>query len=891
MTGSNRQLVVIVFSDIAGFTSLMQSDEDAARQSRQIYLDQLEMQHQQFGGSIIQRLGDGCISVFTSALEGVCAMSELQRALHDRHVPVRVGMHLGDATIEAGQLIGDAVNVAARVESFAVPGSVLLTEPLAAQIRNHPEVDLTSLGQFRFKNVGRPIELFAVSGSGLTVPDRELLIGKGDKLLDLARSAPQRRGELFGRASEVAALRQLLAESRMVTVTGPGGVGKTAVALEVAGQLESQFSDGVAFVSFTEAHSADDFIPTLARALDAKETDRRTPLESVIALLEDRHLLLVLDNLEQIVDAAPEVSQLLGNCRQLSAIATSRSPLRIIDERIFTLAPLADRDAVDLFNDHVRRTGKVTQTDSDDAEATEICRRLDGLPLAIELAAARVGLLGYTGLLKRIDDALDVLSAGRRDADQRQQTLRATIKWSYDLLTEGEREVFAGLSVFAGGFTIDDAEAVTDASISDLDALVDSALVYSARDGRLGLLQTVAAFSREQLEESGRADELAQRHAAKFALMATEVRDGIEGKDQHRAIERAAADEQNLQLALATLARLASEGDNWALETGLKMSGDLWMYWHVRGMNLTARDVASEFLQLCRDATPTIGRVGATLTVGITSWITGDFDRCISEWSSALEMSIALGAFREISVSHMCLSLGYMSVDPRAGLMHAARGLEHSRLHRFEWAEGFGLTFQGILHTIVGEIELADAALSDALAIQERLSDDEGAGLTLGAMADIATMKGDHQSAVALLERSVSAFQYVGDLAEVARVQCELGWTFLMVGRGLDARRCFLDSARCYGEVASVRGVGLCIIGLASVAAMSNDDTLALTLAAAGERLTSLEGIVNVYADGRQTRDFISEAEKRLSTDEVARSISSGQQLSADQAVALAMSA
>ena len=671
--GSERRLVAVMFTDVVGYTALMQADEQQAVVKRDLYVDALERRHLASGGTIVQRLGDGSMSMFPSVLAAVEAAVAIQRDLAAEDVPVRIGIHAGDVVVEPERLTGDAVNVAARVESFAAPGSILLSDAAHEQVKNRSDIQLASLGSFRLKNVGRPLELYAVAVDGLVVPDRQTLDGKGEAVVAIRASLPQPSTVLLGRRRELAELAELVRLSRVVTIAGPGGVGKTRLVTELGHRLLSEFPDGAAFVGFADVTEASGFLPALAAALDVKEADERSFIDGVVALIADRRVLLVLDNLEQIVGAATDVADLVARCPELRIVVTSRTPLRISGERLYPLQPLDDRDAVELFSARAQATSPGFRIGDHAQAVEEICRRLDGLPLALELAAARLRLLGPEGLRERLDGALELLTTGARDSHLRQRTLRATIDWSYSLLDESEQQVFRRLAVFAGGCDLTDAEAVAgEGTFEMVESLVDAALVQAK--GRLRMLQTIADFAREQLNASGEAAQVVSRHAHRYASVAREIRDAIEGTAQVEAVERGIQEEENLHSALDALLASARSGNAEALERGLEMCGDLWMYWHIRGKNLTARDYATAFVELADDTTASIGRAGALITVGLGSWMSGQYERSAGEWADAYANATAASADRELCIASFARALALMILDPQAGLASAREG-------------------------------------------------------------------------------------------------------------------------------------------------------------------------------------------------------------------------
>ena len=904
----DRRLVAVMLTDMVGYTALMQADERVGLDKRDRYMSALQSHHDAFGGTIVQRLGDGSLSMFPSSLGAVLAAVAIQRELAAHEVPVRIGVHVGEVIVEPERLTGDAVNIAARIESFAVPGGVMVSDSAYDQIKNRSDVDVVGLGRFRLKNVGRPFELYAVSADGIVVPDPWTLEGKGERFASLPSNLPDPGGPLVGRADDLTSLAELAREHRVVTITGPGGVGKTRIAIELGRLLAPQFLDGVAFIALADITEPGDFLPALADALDVKEAEGRTLGEGIATLIGDKKALLLLDNLEQVVSAASQVAELATTCPGLRIVTTSRTPLRIAAEWEYPLAPLAlppssDPDSIEslmaypavaLFVERARTIkGSFELTPENAGTVAAVCRRLDGLPLALELAAARLRLLSPEALLERLDQALHVLTSGSRDIPERQQTLRATIDWSHSLLAESEQRLFRRMAVFAGGCTFADVEAVCadpgETILDELESLVDKALVQTdARSNRLRMLQTIGEYARERLESAGETRDVALRHARRYAELGREIRDGIEGTDQIGSLERGIAEEGNLQAALDTLLAAAKDGDAVACEEGLQLCGDLWLYWHIRGKNLTAREYAASFLDAVAGGSPTVGRADALITAGLASDVLGQFERAKEEWAEAYRIAAECEADRELCISAFCQGFGLLRFEVAEGLRWTSESIERSRALGFAWGEGFASTADGILHTVAGELDTAQTRYSRALEIQQRIGDEEGAGLSLGGLAQLASVRGDLAGALDLYRQSLAAFEAIGDRAEEARILSEIAWTHLRHEDSALARRYFLDSVQAYTDVASVRGVGLSLIGLAATEAVELRPETAVQIAAAAEVYAHQEGIVNVYSDETPGREFVDQARAALSADDVARATEVGRRLTIKEALDLA---
>jgi predicted ATPase len=904
----DRRLAAVMFTDMVGYTALIQADEQVAVNRRDAYMTAVERHHSTAGGTIVQRLGDGTMSMFPSSLAAVQAAVEIQRELARHDIPVRIGVHVGEVVVEPERLTGGAVNIASRIESFAVPGGVMLSDSARDQLTSRTDVDVVSLGRFRLKNVGRPMELFAVSADGIIVPDPHLLVGKGERYASLPNNLPEPAAPLLGRSSDLASLVGLVKEHRVVTLTGPGGVGKTRVLVELGRLLAPDFLDGVAFVPLAEVTEPEDFLPAIADALDVKEAEGRTLSDGIVSLIGDKRALLLLDNLEQVVSAAPDLAWLATRCPRLRTVTTSRTPLRIATEWEHPIAPLALPPAtgahppeallaypsVAMFVDRARATKASFQlTVENAADVAAICRRLDGLPLALELAAARLRLLPASALNERLDHVLSVLTTGGRDTPSRHQTLRATIDWSHSLLTPDEQRLFRRMAVFAGGCSLADVETVcaddSESTLDELESLVDKALVeVDGQNDRLRMLQTIGEYARERLEDSGETEAIVLRHAGRYAALGRDIRDRIEGTDQVGAVEQGIAEEGNVQAALDTLLASARRGDTTALESGLQLTGDLWMYWHIRGKNLSSREYATAFLDLDPGGAPTVGRAGALITVGLGSWISGQSERAADEWGESYRIAAELDAGRELCLAGFCRALAVLGSDVELGLALTKDSAERSAALGFAYGHSWALTFNGMLQAVSGDLDTAATRYSDALAIQQRLGDYEGVGMSVGGLAGLAAGRGDLSGAIDLYRQAFEAFQAVGDRGEEARILSEIAWTHLRHGDPTRARRYFFESVQAHSDVASVRGVGLAMIGLAATEAVEHRPERAVQIAAAAEVYASQEGIVVSYFDDNPGREFVEQARSSLSDADAARATQIGRTLTMKQALDLA---
>ncbi|CAA9576383.1 MAG: Transcriptional regulator, AfsR family, partial [uncultured Thermomicrobiales bacterium] len=596
--------VVFLFTDVEGSTARWERDRPTMAAAVDRHLALLRQAVAAHGGVPFKTVGDAVQAAFPSAPRAVAAALDAQRALLAEDwsavggLPVRMALHAGEAAPDGrGDYLAPTLNRLARLLSTGHGGQVLLSQAVQQLARGAlPEgAALRDLGEHRLRDLLEPERVFQLLHPELpeAFPPLRSLAGRPHNL-------PMQPTPFLGREREVAEVTGLLrrGEARLLTLAGPGGVGKTHLALAAAAELLDAFPDGAWFVDL--APLADPaLVPTaVATALGLREAGGRPPADAAANHLRDKAALLVLDNWEHLLGAAPFVADLLAACPRLAVLATSRAPLRLRGEREHPVGPLALADpaadaaalagseAVALFVERARAVKPGFALDETNAVAVAgIVRRLDGLPLAIELAAARVRVLAPPALLARLDRALPLLTSGPRDAPARQRTLRDAIAWSHGLLSPDERDLFRRLAVFVGGFTLEATEAVADLggeldALGGLEGLAEDSLLRPAEgpggEPRFTMLATVREFAREQLEASGEAAVAHGRHAAFFTVLAESAAPELTGPDQGAWLARLEAEHDNLRAALVW-----AEGHE--PESCLRLAGALWRFWYARG--------------------------------------------------------------------------------------------------------------------------------------------------------------------------------------------------------------------------------------------------------------------------------------------------------------------
>jgi predicted ATPase len=604
--------VTFLFSDIEGSTSLLQELGDAYAEALAEHRGVFRAAFAEHGGVEVDTQGDAFFAAFDRASDAVAAAAEIQSRLATGPTRVRIGVHTGEPQLTREGYVGLDVHRGARVCAAGHGGQVLLSQTT----RDLVDVAIADLGEHRLQDLLEPQRLYQL-GTEEFPPL---------KTLDWT-NLPVQSTPLIGRERELAEARELLREQRLLTMVGPPGTGKTRLALQLAADAADDF-ENVWWVGLQEVHDPDLVEPTIAQIVGA-----RIDLDGY---LRDRNALLLLDNVEQVLGCAPRLVELVSGSSNLKLLATSREPLRVTLEQQYPVPPLPDGDAVVLFNERARA---VRPDFAADGAVVEICRRLDGLPLAIELAAARVKLLAPDALLERLEQRLPLLTGGARDLPERQRTLRATIEWSYDLLEAHGQELMARLSVFAGGWTLDAAEAVCDCDLDTLASLVDKSLVRE-REGRFSMLETIREYAREHLTGA----EAPRQHAAYYLAGAEANATGTYSDLNNEQMDWFEAEHDNVRTALDWLHGQGEPSDEMRLAVACSE------FWYQSGFWIEAQQRLETAFGRADDLADEL-RSWALIAVGRFAWHRGDYARGKTLAEEALELQAQLGMSGQVAAS------------------------------------------------------------------------------------------------------------------------------------------------------------------------------------------------------------------------------------------------
>lgn len=813
--------VTFLFTDIEGSTNLLQ--RIGAHRYAQVLEDHCALLRSVFhetNGHEIGHQGDGFLAAFGQARQAVSAAIAAQRAMATHPWPegvtirVRMGLHTGEPLDSPSGYVGMDVHRAARICSAAHGGQVLLSEATRGLVEhNLPEgLGTLDLGVHRLKDLKDPVRIFQILDPRVPAefpPLRSLSV--------LPNNLPMQLTSFIGRDKELAAIKHLLMANRFLTLTGTGGCGKTRLALQAAADLSDQFPDGVWLVELA-ALSDTSLVPqTVASTLKLPEQSTRPLPELLADYLRPKSLLLVLDNCEQVVNACAHLAErLLQVCPRLRILATSQEGLNIAGEVTFPVPSLSVPDpqpalsaeglvlweAVRLFVDRAMFAQPMFRLTNQNATSiVEVCRRLDGMPLAIELAAARVRVLSVEQIAARLNDRFQLLVTGSRTALPRHQTLRATMDWSYDLLSEKERALLSRLSVFSGGWTLEAAEAVCvgngvdERDVLDLLArLADRSLIVVEDRGaeiRYRQLETIRQYGHDRLRESGAAPSVRGRHRDWFLRLAERAEPELLGKHQARWFNLLEAELDNLRSALG-----------WCVATGeleaeLRLASAVTRFWLARGYSDEGRRWLDAGLERGRDA-PAALRAKALSAAGYLA-VQGQGD--YSSGRSFFDESLAI----------------WRTVGDKKGIAES--------LHRL-----------GLVATHLGELSTAHSLYEESLVARQELGDKGDIALTLHNLGMVAFLRGD-LAARSLFEQALAVWHEVGDKQHIAMALTGLGYIAASQDDLKKARSLYEESLAIRQELRDKWGIAYSLEGFATLAALQGLANRAARLLGAVEAL------------------------------------------------------
>lgn len=787
------RLLTFLIADVRGYTAFtVEHGNDEAARLASTFAAIAEEVVAGREGTVVELRGDEALAVFPTPHQAIYAAVELQHRFEkhteiDPTLPLKVGMgiDIGEAVPVKGGYRGLALNLAARLCSLSGPGEVYGSEMLVELAPKLEGLAYVERGRVRLKGFPDTIRVIQI------LPEDELPAGFPPLVSPVARPSnlPLQLTPFIGRQREVAAASHLLRreEVRLLTLTGPGGTGKTRLALHVAEMVSEDFERGVYFVSLASVSDFRLIAPTIAGTLKVKERPGQPLLDTLQDYLHDKKMLLVVDNFEHLTDGAVTISELLGACPNLKVLVTSRGVLNLLGEYDYPVPPLevpdptqlpnldalTENDAVALFVDRARAVKPAFSLTNENASAVaEICRRLDGLPLALELAAARIRLLPPPALLARLSSRLKLLIGGARDAPARQQTLRGTIDWSYSLLNAAEQRLLAEVGVFGGGCSLEAAEAVCTSEgsfevLEGIGSLVEKSLLRQVGENapRFLMLETIREYALEQLEASGEAEHARERHAA-FYLNLVEQGPGVvtwpHGTEQVQWFDRLEAEHHNLRGALEWFLQ---HGD---LERELRLAVALRHFWHAHAHFGEGRRWLEIGLAHV-DAVSVPVRITALNAAGSLAMIQGDQTRAVALMEELLPLT---RKWNDSSGTIGALTVLGMTAVQRGDHEQATRCLEEcvtlARADGSRFTVAHALYNLGLAKSEEGIYAEALALIEEALAACRETGDTFWAMNATGSLGYIALLEGRYQPAQGLLQEYLEMAHRFEDRANVA---------------------------------------------------------------------------------------------------------------------------
>ncbi len=762
--------VTFLFTDVEGSTRLLH-DLGAERYAEALagHRRVLREAFAAHGGIEVDTQGDAFFVAFPTAPGALAAAREALAGLSPGRIRVRIGIHTGTPYVTDEGYVGADVHRAARIAAVGHGGQVLVSATTAVLVGRD---GLHDLGEHRLKD--------------LSAPERIYQLGDAEfpPLTSLHRTnLPVPATPFLGRERERTDVHALLSRDdvRLVTLTGPGGTGKTRLALQAAADASDRFPGGVFWVPLASLRDPGLVLETAATALGAED--------GLAEQIGDRTLLLYLDNFEHLLAAAEDLLLVLQSCPNLHVLVTSREVLRVPGEQAYPVPPLEAEDGTELF---LARAHAVDPAFAATAAVPKLCARLEQLPLALELAAARVRLLSPDQLLDRLSGRLDLLKAGR-GVDPRQQTLRATIEWSHDLLDEHERRLFAQLAIFSGGCTLEATEAVCEADLDVLQSLVDKSLVRIREEGRFWMLETIREYAAERLADSGESEELRRRHAQYFLGLAAEAEPHLRAVEREWH-ERLGREHDNLRAASDYL----EERGDWQL--ALRLSGALAEFWATGG-HLTEGLRRLE-AALAGDDRPTLARVRALNGLADLAYGAGRLELCRACAEEALELSRRLGSTWDTATAVSILA----SLAGDAGDMARARELweESAGLYRETGDEHAALVAHRLVawaHADLGEVERAIALFEETLRRARELGDEYVQAHCLDGLATQALTAGRLDEAATRLKEAYALYSRLGDRYRLPLGVARLAGVLAAAGKAAVAARVLSAAEATFAEM------------------------------------------------------------------------------------------
>lgn len=913
--------LTFLFTDLEDSTRLWEQHPEAMRPAAARHDALLKEVVARYGGRVVKSTGDGLHGAFESAADGVAAALAAQRALAAESWPedtgplkVRMGLHTGESEEREGDYYGPEVNFAARVMDLGYGGQVLLSEVTAVLARNAlPQGStLEDLGEHRIKGIAAPGRIFQLCHPSLPVafpPLRSLAAYKHNLRRQLS--------SFIGRERELAEIRRLLASTRLLTLLGPGGTGKTRLMLQAGEEVIENYADGVWLVELAPLTDPERIAARIAASLNVQEQPGREVLETLAAYLRRKELLLLLDNVEHVVrESAVIVEQLLERCRDLSILVTGREALFIGGETTLQIPSLSlpgrngarspeevrGSEAVQLFLERARAVRPAFEVTAQNADAVvEVVQRLDGIPLALELAAARLRMLTVEQIAARLNDRFRLLTGGRRTALPRQQTLQALIDWSWNLLSEEECILLRRLSVFAGGWTVEAAQAVTGYEPLDefdvfdhLETLINKSLVTVSYpldgEARYGMLESIRQYARDRLFEAGEGEALRDRHADYFVALAQEAGPRLDGPAMMVWVGRLRQELDNFRAVM-----------DWTLEDrpemALRLTG---MLRYQDGFWMSPREAlgwvsgAIARTRLAFESEDTgiapVDFIRALVALGTVHAVQGDNTRSDEAVREAIVLARRHGQTRLLARAITMQTLLHVFQPTEELIGEAEEAIRLSRKHDYALELAVGLSFMGGMYVLSGDVQEGSRYVAEGVEILTKIGNPRSVAIALEGQAVLAVLTGDFSTARELGPRAMEKFREIGSQTEFNRSHSRLAHVLRQSGLLEEARAYYRQTIVAWQEQGQLPAVAHQLECFAFLSIEDGDyEHAARLLGCASETRRQLDA---ASIDPREIAELEAALERlsdALGDDALERLMAEGARLDLDEGVALAL--
>lgn len=943
--------VTFLFTDIEGSTKLAQEFQDKLPAALMIHNSIIREAVESHNGFVFKTVGDAFCCAFENSFDALSSSVEAQEKLNnedwgDAIIRVRMGIHTGHAEWNNHDYNGYVTLARThRLMSSAYGGQILISESTRESLMEDVlnKISFRDLGNRRLKDLIQPMRIYQIISSGLPAefPPIKTLDARPNNL-------PVQLTTFVGRESVVEQVKNLFRQTHLLTLVGSGGSGKTRLALQVAADMIDEFDNGVYVAELAPVFDPSLIVQTILNALERKEESGKTPKESLTEFLKDKNMMIILDNCEHLIDeCAVVVELLLSKCGKLKIFATSREALNCSGEQTYRVPSLSLPDisanlnadiltqyeSVRLFIDRAVAVNPDFNVNNSNAPSlAEICARLDGIPLAIELAAARTKILSVEKICERLDDRFNLLTGGKRTALPRQQTLKALVDWSYELLSDREQILWNRLSVFNGGWTLEAAEEICCDDDLGKEKILDllhllaekSVIVYEEDKERFRILESLKQYGKDKLNETNETVEFLSRHLKYFMEVSETAEPNLSGSEILMWLNRLEADHLNMQSAVEWS---INAGDR---EAGARLAGALWRFWDIRGHFSTGRKLIDSILNNVEGISDTTHRK-LLLRAAQLARFQCDFETAQKYYEESLKISIQLN--ERPAIAECINGLGNMQLELR-NFDAAQRYYEESLLIRKEIGDKLGLANSlhnlGNLYFVQGDLEngrkyyedslelkreigekrgiantlhnLGNLAFDmennelgrryseESLALRRELGDKRGISESLYNIGNASMIEGNYEQALGLFEESITLCRELGEKRDVAKSLNNIGNIKLIQERYDEALKCFKESLVLAMELKNHSLVSANIMGVAGALSYLNDVKKAVKLIAFVETYDNIEG-VEIDPDKHESAEAVKNKLRERVADNVFNELyDEGSRLTLEQAAELAIS-